>query len=204
LKKIDLDSHVISLAFNTVLNLITVTCKEKVFFIVPPFLEKKIKNDVNNVIDQKIKPLIKQKNEEEDNEGDNENEGENDNDNQEKNKKNPEGKSKKIFEWKIPKANSHKEKSGVCFYLRMSDGVIQNLNWHKKGDYFSLLATNKGGKATIYIHSLSSLIHQKPFSKIKGIINTVCFHPNKPYFIVATNSNIFVYNLQKQVIILFF
>ena len=24
------------------------------------------------------------------------------------------------------------------------------------------------------------------------------FHPNKPYFIVGTNSNIFIYNLQKQ------
>jgi ribosome biogenesis protein ERB1 len=207
LKKIDLDSNIISLAFNTVLNLITVTCKEKIFFIMPPFLEKKIKLDVKNVIDQKIKPLIKQKNEEDENENEDNNEDNNEeaettNDEKEKNNKeksNTNSNSKKIFEWKIPKENSQKEKSGVCFYLKMTDGIIQNLNWHKKGDYFSVLATNKGGKATIYIHSLSSLVHQKPFSKIKGIVNTVCFHPIKPYFIVATNSNIFVYNLQKQV-----
>lgn len=37
-----------------------------------------------------------------------------------------------------------------------------------------------------------------PFSKVKGLINVISFHPNKPYFIVGTNSNIFIYNLQKQ------
>ena len=42
------------------------------------------------------------------------------------------------------------------------------------------------------------MTHQLPISHIKGNANCISFHPNKPYFIVATNSNIFVYNLQKQ------
>jgi ribosome biogenesis protein ERB1 len=61
------------------------------------------------------------------------------------------------------------------------------------------MSRNTSGKTQIYIHSLSKLVHQTPFSKIKGNVNTFSFHPVKPYFIVATNSNIFVYNLQKQV-----
>ena len=45
------------------------------------------------------------------------------------------------------------------------------------------------------------MTHQLPISHIKGNVNAISFHPNKPYFIVATNSNLFIYNLQKQELI---
>jgi ribosome biogenesis protein ERB1 len=206
IKKIDLEDHILTINYNNTLNLVTVCGKERIYFILPPFLEKKIKKEITNLIDSKIKPLIIAKNQEEQNEADDETESGDDNKEKDTNevkakkeKKNQNGKNKKIYEWKIPKENSEKAKNGIVFYIKWFDGVIKNSTWHNKGDYFSVLANNAGGKAQIYIHSLSRLVHQKPFSKIKGIINAVCFHPNKPHFIVATNSNIFVYNLQKQV-----
>ena len=206
IKKIDLEDHILSISYNNTLNLVTVCGKERIYFILPPFLEKKIKKEITNLIDSKIKPLIIAKNQEELNNADDETESGDDNKEKDTNevkakkeKKNQNGKNKKIYEWKIPKENSEKAKNGIVFYIKWFDGVIKNSTWHNKGDYFSVLANNAGGKAQIYIHSLSRLVHQKPFSKIKGIINAVCFHPNKPHFIVATNSNIFVYNLQKQV-----
>lgn len=189
IKKLDVADHITSISYNHTLNLVTVCGKEKIFFIIPPFLERKIKSEIMELIENKIKPLIIQKNNEE----------------QEENidKENPDiaknADIKKPYEWKIPKPNSEKAKNGIVFYLKWNDGIIKNLNWHCKGDYFAVLSNNAGGKAQIYIHSLSKLIHQKPFSKVKGIINAVLFHPNRPYFIVATNSNIFIYNLQKQV-----
>jgi len=205
IKKIDISDHILSISYNNTLNLVTVCGKENIYFILPPYLEKKIKTEICSLIDVKIKPLIIAKNQEELEEEIEENNNEESGDEEikgakaEEKKKNENRKSKKIYEWKIPKENSEKAKNGIVFYIKWFDGVIKNMTWHNKGDYFSVLANNAGGKAQIYIHSLSRLVHQKPFSKIKGIINAVCFHPNKPHFIVATNSNIFVYNLQKQV-----
>lgn len=204
IKKIDVADHILSICYNNTLNLVTVCGKERIYFILPPFLEKKVKTEITSLIDSKIKPLIIAKNQEELNDADEEaesgdDEAEKANADGAKKNKSEGGKNKKIYEWKIPKENSEKAKNGIVFYIKWFDGVIKNMTWHNKGDYFSVLANNAGGKAQIYIHSLSRLVHQKPFSKIKGVINAVCFHPNKPHFIVATNSNIFVYNLQKQV-----
>ncbi len=194
IKKIDVADHILNIDYNQTLNLVTVCGKEKIFFILPPFLEKKVKAEITDLFQEKIKPLIIARNNEETQ--DEENGVESDNEeskkkNSDSKNNNKENKSKKIYEWKIPKQNSEKSKNGILFYIKWYDGVIKNLTWHNKGDYFSILANNAGGKAQIYIHSLSRLVHQKPFSKIKGIINAVCFHPNKPHFIVATNSNIF-------------
>jgi len=91
-----------------------------------------------------------------------------------------------------------KKKYGIPFYLKWKEGVLEGFTWHSKGDYFATLSKNSSGKSQVYIYSLSKMIHQSPFSKIKGQINSIIFHLKKPYFIVATNSNIFIYNLQKQ------
>lgn len=178
IKRIDVSDTVESLVYNTSLNLITICGKEKIYFLIPSFLTKKLKKETLNLIETKVKPLIKSKNE---------NQGEDSE------------KSKSYYEWKVPKSGSIKEKNGILFYLKWKDGVLLNMAWHNKGDYFATLSKNSLGKTQVYIHSLSRLVHQAPFSKISGNINTISFHPNKPYFLVATNSNIFVYNLQKQV-----
>ena len=175
IKRLDVSDNILGITFNNTMNLVTICGKEHVYFIIPHYLERRHKIDLLELINNKIKPLIKEKNTSTD---------ENEN---------------KEYEWKIPKEKSNKQKAGIAFYLKWKSGVLENLTWHNKGDYFATLSKNPLGKSQVYIHSLSRLIHQTPFSKIKGNINSISFHPNKPYFLVATNSNIFVYNLQKQV-----
>ena len=102
------------------------------------------------------------------------------------------------FIWKIPKQKSKKEKDGVLFYMKWKQGTVKSITWHNKGDYFASLSKNAQGKSQVFIHSLTKMTHQLPISHIKGNANTMLFHPSKPYFIVATNTNIFIYNLQKQ------
>lgn len=181
IKRIDFNDDVQNIEYNNTLNLITVCGKEKIYFVQPHYLPKSTKQEVSELVNSKIRPLIDSKQSEEtaavaDNATVN-----------------------SIYTWKYPKSGSRKEENGVLFYIKWKEGVINDLVWHGKGDYFATLSKNSQGKSQVYIHSLSRLIHQTPFSKIKGTINTISFHPTKPQFLVGTNSNIFVYNLQKQV-----
>ena len=70
-----------------------------------------------------------------------------------------------------------------------------------QGDYFGTISKNSQGKIQVFIHSLTKMTHQFPISHIKGNANCISFHPVKPFFIVATNNNIFIYNLQRQELI---
>ena len=173
IRRIDVSDNIININYNSGMNLITICGKQSIYFLVPHYLERKLKNDIQQLVTNKILPLIKERESAED--------------------------EKKDYEWKVPKKGSPKERNGILFYIKWKEGSLENVTWHTKGDYFATLSKNSLGKSQVYIHSLSRLVHQTPFSKIKGNINAVSFHPNKPYFIVATNSNIFVYNLQKQV-----
>ena len=185
--KFDLKEKVRNININKFLKLVIICTETHIFFFLPKYLEKKYKEEILILIKEKIYPKInankKVKSEE--------------------NKDNKETKENNItindsFVWHIPKPGSKKEKQGVLFYLKWTQGVIKNLVWHNKGDYFATLSKNAQGKTQVYIHSLTKMTHQLPISHIKGNANCISFHPNKPYFIVATNSNIFIYNLQKQ------
>ncbi len=85
-----------------------------------------------------------------------------------------------------------KKKKKMEFYLKFTQGKVNNIIFHIKGDYFSTLSKNASGKQQVCIHSISKMTHQLPISHIKGNVNAISFHPNKPYFIVATNSNLFI------------
>lgn len=50
----------------------------------------------------------------------------------------------------------------------------------------------------VYIHQLSRRRSQNPFSRNKGLVQCVSFHPIRPYFFVATQRSIRIYNLVKQ------
>jgi ribosome biogenesis protein ERB1 len=184
--KIDLKEKVRSIKFNKFLHLIVICTDSHLFFILPKYLEKKYKNEVNEIIKNKIYPKIEE------------------NKNEEKNKEAEEDKNKTIndsFVWKIPKKNSKKEKQNILFYMKWTQGLLKDIVWHNKGDYFGTISKNMQGKTQVFIHSLTKMTHQLPISHIKGNANCISFHPNKPFFIVATNSNIFIYNLQKQELI---
>lgn len=175
-KRINVSDDILHVVFNPVLNLLTVVCKETLYFVLPPYLDKKTKTEVMSLIDTKVKPIMTNIISEYDNEG---------------------AEAPK-FKWCLPDEEINEATHGILFSLKWIDGTLMNIVWHNKGDYFATLSKNTLGKTQVLIHSLSKLTFQTPFSKVRGTINAIIFHTNKPYFIVATNSNIFIYNLQKQ------
>ncbi|CEF67780.1 Ribosome biogenesis protein bop1 [Strongyloides ratti] len=76
---------------------------------------------------------------------------------------------------------------------------IKQVVWHAKGDYFSTVSFENSNDA-VYIHQLSKAKSQKPFSKKKGSIQAVLFHPREPTFFVCTQQHVRVYDLAKCVL----
>jgi len=75
--------------------------------------------------------------------------------------------------------------------------AIKQVTWHRKGDYLATVMP-EGETKSVIVHQFSNRRSQCPFKKAKGQIQCVCFHPNKPFFFVATQRYVRVYNLQKQ------
>lgn len=50
----------------------------------------------------------------------------------------------------------------------------------------------------ILVHQLSKRTTQNPFRKNKGKVVRAAFHPSKPFFFVATQNSVRIYNLAKQ------
>ncbi|ELT96122.1 hypothetical protein CAPTEDRAFT_130363, partial [Capitella teleta] len=74
---------------------------------------------------------------------------------------------------------------------------VTHVSWHSKGDYFVSLMP-EGQSQSVFIHQLSRIRSQIPFSKSKGLVQSVLFHPTRPFLFVATQRYIRVYNLLKQ------
>ena len=77
---------------------------------------------------------------------------------------------------------------------------IKQVVWHAKGDYVATLAPEANTQAVI-IHQLSKARSQNPFSKAKGTVQAIAFHPTEPHFFVATQRFVRVYDLVKQELI---
>jgi WD40 repeat protein len=75
---------------------------------------------------------------------------------------------------------------------------IRQVAWHHRGEYLATVAPT-GGTQAVLVHQLSKQATQNPFRKNKGRVAAVAFHPNKPFFFVATQHHVRVYNLAKQV-----
>ena len=50
----------------------------------------------------------------------------------------------------------------------------------------------------VLVHQLSKRTTQNPFRKNRGRVVQVAFHPGKPFFFVATQNHVRIYNLAKQ------
>ncbi|XP_045192992.2 ribosome biogenesis protein bop1-like [Mercenaria mercenaria] len=84
------------------------------------------------------------------------------------------------------------------YRLKLSHGFeVSQVTWHGKGDYFATVMPN-GQSKSVLIHQLSRRRSQNPFSKSKGIVQCVRFHPVRPFLFVATQRYVRVYNLLKQ------
>jgi len=91
-----------------------------------------------------------------------------------------------------------KEEEKLGLRLRIEhQKAIKQVTWHRKGDYFAVVMP-EGETKSVVVHQFSKRRSQCPFKKAKGQIQCVCFHPTRPFFFVATQRYVRVYNLQKQ------
>lgn len=86
--------------------------------------------------------------------------------------------------------------NGIRIIVKHNKSVKQ-VTWHGKGDYFASVMPDSGNMQ-VHIHQLSKRRSQNPFRKCKGMVQCVLFHPLRPFFFVATQRYIRVYNLIKQ------
>ncbi|KAI6075526.1 Ribosome biogenesis protein BOP1 [Aix galericulata] len=75
--------------------------------------------------------------------------------------------------------------------------ALKQVTWHGKGDYFATVVSDNSSMQVL-IHQTSKRWSQNPFRKSKGLVQCVLFHPIRPYFFVATQRYVRVYNLLKQ------
>eukprot|EP00850_Spirogloea_muscicola_P002471 SM000009S23600 [mRNA] locus=s9:1013105:1019315:+ [translate_table: standard] len=97
--------------------------------------------------------------------------------------------------------STHWEAYGQGKGLQISHSEdVQSISWHHKGDYFATLAPKDilFNVELLLIHQLSKQLTQNPFKKNFGRVESVLFHPSRPFFFVATKSHVRVYNLAKQ------
>ncbi|KAK2830985.1 hypothetical protein Q5P01_018916 [Channa striata] len=76
--------------------------------------------------------------------------------------------------------------------------AVHQVAWHAKGDYLASVMPDHSSHLQVFIHQLSRRRSQNPFKRNKGLVQCVSFHPIRPYFFVATQRSVRVYNLVKQ------
>uniref|UniRef100_A0A182IXM4 Ribosome biogenesis protein BOP1 homolog n=1 Tax=Anopheles atroparvus TaxID=41427 RepID=A0A182IXM4_ANOAO len=74
---------------------------------------------------------------------------------------------------------------------------VKQVTWHGRGDYFATVMPDAAHRSVL-IHQLSKRRSQLPFSRSKGLVQCVLFHPVKPCLFVATQRHVRVYDLVKQ------
>uniref|UniRef100_A0A182SEN2 Ribosome biogenesis protein BOP1 homolog n=1 Tax=Anopheles maculatus TaxID=74869 RepID=A0A182SEN2_9DIPT len=90
-------------------------------------------------------------------------------------------------------------KSGIRIVITHFREVRQ-VTWHGRGDYFATVMPDAAYRS-VMIHQLSKRRSQLPFSKSKGLVQCVLFHPVKPCLFVATQRHVRVYDLVKQMLL---
>uniref|UniRef100_A0A1B0DLR0 Ribosome biogenesis protein BOP1 homolog n=1 Tax=Phlebotomus papatasi TaxID=29031 RepID=A0A1B0DLR0_PHLPP len=101
---------------------------------------------------------------------------------------------KAAVQWSEPDGFEHK--TGFRIVINHFKQVKQ-VTWHGRGDYLASVMPD-GAHRSVIIHQLSKRRSQFPFSKTKGLVECVLFHPIKPQLFVATQKSIRVYDLAKQ------
>nr|XP_034980505.1 ribosome biogenesis protein BOP1 [Zootoca vivipara] len=93
-------------------------------------------------------------------------------------------------------ATGEERSRGVRLIVRHGKPLKQ-VTWHAKGDYFATVVQDNS-HLQVLIHQASKRWSQAPFQRSKGQVQRVLFHPLRPFFFVATQRFIRVYNLLKQ------
>jgi len=66
------------------------------------------------------------------------------------------------------------------------------VTWHGRGDYAATVMPD-GANRSVLIHQMSTRRSQLPFAKSKGLVQSVLFHPVRPFLFVAVNYFILKY-----------
>ncbi|XP_065140570.1 ribosome biogenesis protein bop1 [Paramisgurnus dabryanus] len=98
-------------------------------------------------------------------------------------------------QWTVSEGEGHEQ--GHRLTLKHPKAVRQ-VTWHGKGDYLACVMPDNSSNLQVVIHQVSKRRTQNPFRKNKGLVQCVSFHPIRPYFFVATQRYVRVYNLIKQ------
>ncbi|XP_059365152.1 ribosome biogenesis protein bop1 [Carassius carassius] len=107
----------------------------------------------------------------------------------------PEEVKDQSVQWAVAEGEGHEQ--GHRLILKHPKAVRQ-VTWHGKGDYLACVIPDNGSSLQVVIHQVSKRRTQNPFRKNKGLVQCVSFHPIRPYFFVATQRYVRVYNLIKQ------
>ncbi|XP_055559801.1 ribosome biogenesis protein BOP1 [Falco cherrug] len=106
----------------------------------------------------------------------------------------PEEERVQPIQWVTATVEEHRK--GIRLVVKHSKAVKQ-VTWHGKGDYFASVVSDNSNMQVL-IHQTSKRWSQNPFRKSKGLVQCVLFHPIRPYFFVATQRYVRIYNLLKQ------
>nr|NVI69945.1 putative ribosome biogenesis protein BOP1 homolog [Cucujiformia] len=98
------------------------------------------------------------------------------------------------IQWVEPDEKQYE--SGIRIILKHFKEVSQ-VTWHGKGDYFASVMP-EGANRAVLISQISRRRSQLPFTKPKGLVQCVLFHPTKPCLFVATQRHVRIYDLVKQ------
>lgn len=96
--------------------------------------------------------------------------------------------------WDMP--TSSEQKTGIHVSVSMHK-TVKSVAWHRRGDYMATLTAEEGG-SSVLIHQMTKHKSQRPFRKLKGAVQSIKFHPTKPWFLVATQRYVRIYNLMRQ------
>ena len=88
---------------------------------------------------------------------------------------------------------------GLVLRVHNGDSVL-GIAWHGKGDYLATLMHGGAKTKAVVIHQVSKRSSRAPFTK-DVLIQAIQFHPSKPFFFVASQTTIRIYNLQRQTMI---
>ena len=84
-------------------------------------------------------------------------------------------------------------RSGVC--ITLSDWIsVRELVWHAKGDYFVTRGTSGSKKNAVLVHQMSKCTTASLFRKVDKV-QSVGFHPTRPFIFLATMTHLRVYSL---------
>ncbi|XP_023241895.1 ribosome biogenesis protein bop1-A-like [Centruroides sculpturatus] len=100
----------------------------------------------------------------------------------------------KSISWK--EANSNQFKNGIRIIISHPKEIKQ-ITWEGRGVYFATVMSEAGSKSVV-IHKLPAWTSQIPFQWNKGLVQCVQFHPLKPFFFIATQRYVRIYNLVKK------